>query len=90
MNFFSTDLAGNTEAVNGQSVQVSTVVTLGFDDAYQNQWRYAVPLLRSHNMNATWYPITSGVTSFQCCMSWAQLATLRIRAMTWIAHDRSS
>ena len=78
VNFFSTDLAGNTEAVNSQSVQVSTVVTLGFDDAYQNQWRYAVPLLRSHNMNATWYPITSDSdVPFQCCMSWAQLATLQ-------------
>ena len=78
VNFFSTDLAGNTEVVNSQSVQISTVVTLGFDDAYQNQWRYAVPLLRSHNMNVTWYPITSDSdVPFDCCMSWAQLATLQ-------------
>ena len=53
-------------------------MTLGFDDAYQNQWRYAVPLLRLHNMNATWYPITSDSdVPFQCCMSWAQVATLQ-------------
>jgi peptidoglycan/xylan/chitin deacetylase (PgdA/CDA1 family) len=78
VNFFSTDLAGNTEAGNSQSIQITTVVTLGFDDAYQNHWRYVVPLLRSHDMNATFYVITSDSDGpFPCCMSWAQLNTLQ-------------
>jgi len=78
VRFFSTDLAGNVEAVSSQPLQVSTVVSLTFDDAYQNQWLYAVPLLRSHNMNATWYVITSDSdVPYQCCMSWAELDTLQ-------------
>jgi peptidoglycan/xylan/chitin deacetylase (PgdA/CDA1 family) len=78
VKFFSTDLAGNAEQVNTQQVQITTVVSLTFDDQYQDQWLYAVPLLRSHNMNGTFYVITSDSDGpFQCCMSWAQLNTLQ-------------
>ena len=78
VKFFSTDLAGNTEQMNTQAIQTTTVVSLSFDDAYQNQWLYAVPLLQQYNLNATFYAITSDDDSpFQCCMSWAQLRTLQ-------------
>lgn len=67
--------------VAGAQVQqpaARTVVSLTFDNAYENQWRYAVPLLRSYHMNATFYAITSDIDwSYQCCMSWAQLRTLQ-------------
>lgn len=73
--------AGNTSAAQSQRVQgqsPATVVSLTFDDAYENQWRYAVPLLRSHHMNATFYVITADSDGpYQCCMSWAQLRTLQ-------------
>src|SRR2546421_9614395 len=46
----------------------ATVVSLTFDDAYANQRRYAVPLLRSHHMNATFYVITADSDGpYQCC-----------------------
>jgi peptidoglycan/xylan/chitin deacetylase (PgdA/CDA1 family) len=78
VKFFSTDLAGNSEQVNTQQVQTNTVVSLTFDDQYENQWRYAVPLLQSHSMNATFYVITSDTDNgFSCCMSWSQLQTLQ-------------
>jgi peptidoglycan/xylan/chitin deacetylase (PgdA/CDA1 family) len=55
-----------------------TVVSLTFDDAYENQARYAVPLLRSHHMNGTFYVITADSDGpYPCCMSWAQLRTLQ-------------
>ena len=55
-----------------------TVVSLTFDDAYEDQWQYAVPLLRSNDMNATFYVITADSDGpYLCCMSWAQLRTLR-------------
>jgi peptidoglycan/xylan/chitin deacetylase (PgdA/CDA1 family) len=73
--------AGNTPAVQAKQVQgpsPRTVVSLTFDDAYQNQWRYAVPLLRSHHMNGTFYVITADSDGpYPCCMSWAQLRTLQ-------------
>jgi peptidoglycan/xylan/chitin deacetylase (PgdA/CDA1 family) len=73
--------AGNTAAVQPERVQgqsARTVVSLTFDDAYQNQGLYAVPLLRAHHMNATIYVITADSdVPYRCCMSWAQLRTLQ-------------
>jgi len=62
----------------GQGHSPRTVVSLTFDDAYENQERYAVPLLRSRHMNATFYVITADSDGpYQCCMSWAQLRALQ-------------
>lgn len=78
LKFFSTDLAGNAEQVNAQQIEVDTVVTLTFDDQYENQWLYSVPLMQAHNFTGTYYVITSDTDNgFQCCMSWSQLNTLQ-------------
>ncbi len=54
------------------------VVSLTFDDAYVDQYLYLRPLLRSHDMNATYYVITADSdTPYRCCMSFAQLRTLQ-------------
>jgi peptidoglycan/xylan/chitin deacetylase (PgdA/CDA1 family) len=70
-----------TAALQGNQVQrpsSRTVVSLTFDDAYEDQWRYGVPLLRSHHMNATFYVITADSDGpYPCCMSWAQLRALQ-------------
>lgn len=63
---------------HGQRTASVTTVTLTFDDAYQDQWLYGVPLLRSHHMTGTFYVITSDSDGpYPCCMSWAQLRTLQ-------------
>jgi peptidoglycan/xylan/chitin deacetylase (PgdA/CDA1 family) len=71
----------NTEAAQPKLVtghSPKTVVSLTFDDAYEDQWRYAVPLLRSHRMTATFYVITADSDGpYPCCMSWAQLRALQ-------------
>ena len=78
VEFFSTDLAGNAEQVNTQQVSVQTVVTLTFDDQYEDQWLYSVPLMQAHNFTGTYYVITSDSDNgYQCCMSWSQLDTLQ-------------
>lgn len=73
--------AASTAAAHSPSVQhpgAATTVSLTFDDAYENQYRYAGPLLRSHHMNATFYVITSDSDGpYPCCMSWAQLRILQ-------------
>lgn len=77
VKFFSTDLAGNAEQVNTQQIQDQTVVSLTFDDQYEDQWLYAWPLMQQYNMTGTFYVITSDTDAgYQCCMSWAQLDTL--------------
>jgi len=87
VRFFSTDLAGNVEQVNTQQVQIETVVSLTFDDAYQNQWQYAVPLLQRDNMNGTFYAITSDDDGpYPCCMSWTELRTLQSQGDDVASH----
>jgi peptidoglycan/xylan/chitin deacetylase (PgdA/CDA1 family) len=54
------------------------VVSLTFDDGYEDQFLYLRPLLRSHEMNATFYVITADSDGpYRCCMSFAQLRTLQ-------------
>jgi len=73
-----TENAGTAAAVPPKQPSARTVVSLTFDDAYEDQWRYAVPLLRSHHMNGTFYVITADSDGpYPCCMSWAQLRTLQ-------------
>lgn len=56
----------------------TTVVSLTFDDAYENQWLYAAPLLRAHHMVGTFYVNTADSDGpYKCCMSWAQLRVLQ-------------
>ncbi len=73
--------AASTSATRPGHVQRSpseTTVSLTFDDAYEDQWLYAVPLLRSHHINATFYVITADSDGpYPCCMSWAQLRILQ-------------
>lgn len=77
VKFFSTDLAGNDEQVTTQQVDVRTVVTLTFDDQYEDQWLYSVPLMQAHNFTGTYYVITDDSDhGYNCCMTWAQLNTL--------------
>jgi peptidoglycan/xylan/chitin deacetylase (PgdA/CDA1 family) len=78
IEFFSTDLAGNPEQVNTAQINVQTVVTLTFDDQYENQWLYSVPLMQAHNFTGTYYVITSDSDNgYTCCMTWSQLDTLQ-------------
>lgn len=50
-----------------------TVVSLTFNDGFVSQYTYARPLLRSHNMNGTFF-VTSGAIDkgYACCVPWWQ------------------
>lgn len=78
VKFFSTEPGRQRRADQYPADPGHTVVSLTFDDQYQNQWLYAVPLLRSHSMNGTFYvmPPTRG-----CCMSWSELDTLQAQGV---------
>ena len=80
IEFYSVDNAGNAEAVQTQQLYVTpypVVVSLTFDDAYENQWLYLEPLLQEYKMRATFYVITSDADAgYSGTMSWNQLDTL--------------
>ena len=78
IQFFSTDLAGHAEQVNTQQVQVDTVVSLTFDDQWEDEWLYGQPLMQQYGFLGTYYVITSDSDNgYQCCMSWSQLDQLQ-------------
>jgi peptidoglycan/xylan/chitin deacetylase (PgdA/CDA1 family) len=82
VKFFSTDLAGNAEAVQAKQLFMTpypVTVSLTFDDQYENLWTYGRPLLLSHNMHSTVYVITDDTNhGYSCCMSYAQLRTMQV------------
>ncbi|MFZ0180972.1 MAG: chitobiase/beta-hexosaminidase C-terminal domain-containing protein [Candidatus Dormiibacterota bacterium] len=79
VQFFSTDLAGNTEQVESQQVQVQpykTAVSLTFDNGGYSQytlgWQQA---LQPHGVTASFY-VNSGTIGRATTLSWAQLSAL--------------
>jgi peptidoglycan/xylan/chitin deacetylase (PgdA/CDA1 family) len=78
VQFFSTDLAGHAEQVNTQQIQVDTVVSLTFDDQWEDEWLYGQPYMQQYGFLGTYYVITSDSdNNYQCCMTWAQLDQLQ-------------
>jgi peptidoglycan/xylan/chitin deacetylase (PgdA/CDA1 family) len=50
-----------------------TVVSLTFNDAFASQYTYARPILRSHNMNGTFFVTTGAIDKgYACCVAWWQ------------------
>jgi peptidoglycan/xylan/chitin deacetylase (PgdA/CDA1 family) len=77
VEFFSTDLAGNAEQVHTQQIGVDTVVSLTFDDQWEDEWLYGQPYMQQYGFLGTYYVITSDSDNgYGCCMSWAQLDQL--------------
>jgi peptidoglycan/xylan/chitin deacetylase (PgdA/CDA1 family) len=102
VEYRSWDSAGNTEAVhsttilvitgrvNAQQISGKTVITFTFDDAYEDQWLYSVPLMRAHKFTGTYYVITLDPDKgYKCCMSWSQLDTLLAQGNDIGAHTLS-
>ena len=80
VQYFSTDLAGNTEQVQTQQIIVlppSVVVSLTFDDGMENQYTLGVlHALKPHHMVGTFYNVSglNGVDAQH--MTWAELTAV--------------
>ena len=80
VQYFSTDLAGNAEAVNSQQVLVlapRVVVSLTFDDGIENQYTLGFQrALQPHHVNGTFFINTGTSDVFDSAMTWNQLTAL--------------
>jgi peptidoglycan/xylan/chitin deacetylase (PgdA/CDA1 family) len=77
VKFFSTDLAGNVEQVESQTILFTIVVSITFDDGDLSQ--YAVGFvhgLQPHNLHATFYNVSSYTGVNAGAMTWSDLTTL--------------
>lgn len=79
VKFFSTDLAGNAEQVNSQTINFTVVVSLTFDDGIYNQYTLAFQqALQPNNVNGTFFINTSSTNQGLAAgaMNWSQLTAL--------------
>jgi peptidoglycan/xylan/chitin deacetylase (PgdA/CDA1 family) len=77
VSFFSTDLAGNSEQVNTQQVQIQTVVTLTLDDGDESQYSLGfLHGLQPHGMAGTFFIVNGWVGVDSGTMTWPQISDL--------------
>ena len=80
VQFFSVDLAGNTEQVQSQQVVVlppRVVVSLTFDDGLQTQFDLGFKrALAPHNLNGTFYNVSGLNNVDEQHMTWSELTAL--------------
>ena len=77
VKFFSTDLAGNVEQVESQTIQFSIVVSLTFDDGDASQYTVGFQhALQPHNMHGTFYDVSGNTGVNSGTMTWSQVSTL--------------
>jgi peptidoglycan/xylan/chitin deacetylase (PgdA/CDA1 family) len=80
VQFFSTDLAGNAEAVQSQQIVVlppKVIVSLTFDDGLLTQYALADKrALKPHHLDGTFYNVSGDNDVDEQHMTWDQLADL--------------
>lgn len=74
----------------GTTTPTAKPVMLSFDDGWENQYKYAFPLLKKYKMTATFYvytkPIDAHKTSY---LSWDQIREMDTAGMTIGSHTLS-
>jgi peptidoglycan/xylan/chitin deacetylase (PgdA/CDA1 family) len=63
-------------------------VIISFDDGWEDQFVYALPLLQKYNYTATFFVVTNFVGS-SGFLSWSQLRTMLVDGMEVGSHSRS-
>lgn len=64
----------------------SHLVMLTFDDGWQNQYVYALPLLKQYGMIATFYVFTNPISRSDRFMTWEELEEMDAAGMTIASH----
>lgn len=77
VKFFSTDLAGNAEQVDSQTINFAVVVSLTFDDGIENQYTLGfLHALQPHHVNGTFFINTGNTNNIDSAMTSQQLTAL--------------
>ena len=64
-------------------------VAITFDDGYQSQYQYALPILKKYNDTATFFVYTNAISNLKASMTWDEVVDLDREGMTLGAHTRS-
>ncbi len=68
---------------------VKKPVVLTFDDGWENQYKYAFPLLKKYHMTGTFYVYTNPISKVDHWLTWDQLKEMQAAGMTIEDHTLS-
>lgn len=74
------DLAHDLDV--GTTSPVAKPVVITFDDGWRNQYEYAFPLLKKHNLKATFFVYTKPIDHYPHFLTWNQLKEMQEAGMT--------
>lgn len=75
--------------IKAGTTSVARPVAITFDDGWENQYRYAFPILQKHNMLATFYIYTNPISKSDNFLTWNQVREMQAAGMTIGAHSLS-
>lgn len=76
-------------ALSGSSTLPEKPVILSFDDGWENQYRYAFPLLKKHGVVGTFYVYTNPIGRNPHWMTWSQVIEMNKAGMEIGGHSRT-
>lgn len=74
---------------HGSAAPIEKPVILTFDDGWENQYRYAFPLLKKYHMTATFYIFTNAIGKKTHFLTWDQVKEMDAAGMTIGSHTLS-
>lgn len=77
------------DALDGRDTLPARAVVITFDDGWQNQYKYAFPVLRKLGMPATFFVFTSVIDHDKRNMTWDELRQMQAAGMTIGSHTRT-
>ena len=77
------------DAELGTTSPAAKPVVLTFDDGWQNQYSYALPLLEKYHMTAVFYIYTDPIGKYPEFLTWDEIKTMDAAGMTIGSHTLS-
>lgn len=74
---------------NATTSGVAKPVVLTFDDGWENQYKYAFPLLKKYHYTGTFYIFTNPIGKSKNFLTWQQIAEMNTAGMTIGSHTLS-
>jgi len=86
--YHTIDLHDVTDAPGKEKKIIGKPIAITFDDGYEGNYLYALPILKKYNAISTFF-ITVGMVGKSCMLSWAQAYEMKKEGMSIQSHTVS-